>query len=194
MKTLDCRAHKCPHPVVETRKLMQAEAGLALRVLVGDPTARENVSRLAANYGYEIKAAETEGGFALELTPASRPQETAAGPAIQGKTVVFIGSDVMGAGSDELGRLLLRNYLFTLTELGEAPDVMLFVNAGVRLTTEGSEVIEALDKLACMGTDVASCGLCLDFFGLKEQLAVGRSTNMLEIAETLQKAGRTIRP
>lgn len=193
MKILDCRAHKCPHPVVETRKQMLAEPGAALTVLVGDTTARENISRLAASQGYTVRAEPTEGGFALQLNPGEKPAETA-GPAVQGKTVAFVSSDAMGNGSDELGRLLMKNFLFTLTELETVPDVLLFVNAGVKLTTEGSESLEALEKIACMGADIASCGLCLDFFHLKEKLAVGRATNMLDIAETLQKAGRIIRP
>lgn len=193
MKTLDCRAQKCPHPVVETRKLLLAEPGAPLTVLVGDATARENISRLAASQGYTVRVEPAEGGFALELSPGEKPAETT-GPAVQGKTVAFITADTMGSGSDELGRILLKNFLFTLTELGTVPDVLLFVNAGVKLTTEGSEALEALEKLACMGADIASCGLCLDFFHLKEKLAVGRATNMLDIAETLLKAGRIIRP
>jgi len=194
MKTLDCRAHKCPHPVVETRKLLLAEPGIPLTVLVGDETARENITRLAASQGYAVRVETTDGGFALALSPGTKPAEIAAGAAIQGKTVAFIASDTMGSGSDELGRILLKNFLFTLAELEAVPDVLLFVNAGVKLTTAGSEALEALEKLACLGADIASCGLCLDFYHLKDKLAVGRVTNMLDIAETLQKAGRTIRP
>jgi selenium metabolism protein YedF len=179
--------------VVETRKLLLAEPGAPLTVLVGDATGRENISRLAASQGYSVRVTTTEGGFALELTPGEKPAE-AAGPAVQGKTVAFIAADAMGSGSDELGRILLKNFLFTLTELETVPDVLLFVNAGVKLTTAGSEALEALEKLACMGADIASCGLCLDYYHLKDKLAVGRVTNMLDIAETLQKAGRTIRP
>lgn len=193
MKTLDCRAHKCPHPVVETRRLLLAEPGLPLTVLVGDEAARENISRLAASQGYDVRVETTEGGFALELSPGEKPAETAE-PGVQGKTVAFVSSDAMGSGSDELGRILLKNFLFTLAELESVPDVLLFVNAGVKLTTEGSEALEALEKLACMGADIASCGLCLDYYHLKEKLAVGRVTNMLDIAQTLQKAGRVIRP
>ena len=193
MKTLDCRAQKCPHPVVEARRLLLSEPGLPVTVLVGDDTARENVSRLARSEGYEIRVSETEGGFALALTPGEKPAGIAA-PAVRGKTVAFVTADVMGSGSDELGRLLLKNFLFTLAELESVPDVILFVNAGVKLACRGSEALDALEKLACLGTDIAACGLCLDFFHLKEDLAVGRVTNMLNIAQTLQQAGRIIRP
>lgn len=193
MKILDCRASQCPHPVVETRKELLAEPGAPLKVLVGDETARENVSRLAASQGYLVQVGPAEGGYALELTPGEQIGKAATVPAT-GKTVLFVASDAMGSGSDELGRLLMKNFLFTLTELDPAPDAILFVNAGVKLAAEGSEVLEALEKLACLGADIASCGLCLDYYHLKEQLKFGRVTNMLEIAETLRQAGRTIRP
>ena len=100
----------------------------------------------------------------------------------------------MGSGDDQLGRILLKNFFFTLAENDTAPDLLLFVNGGARLTTAGSEIVEALQKLADLGADIATCGLCLEFFGLKEALAVGRVTNMLEIVTTLQTAGRVIRP
>ncbi len=195
MDILDCREHKCPHPVVETRKKILSDPGSPLTVLVGDEISRQNVTRLAISQGYGVEVSDTEGGFALNLSPAreSTSSETT-DSLIRGKTVVFLGSDVMGSGNDELGRLLMKNYLFTLAELDPAPDILFFVNTGVHLTTEGSEVLEGLDQLACMGTDIASCGLCLDFFNLKEKLAVGRTTNMLEIAESLNSAGRVIRP
>lgn len=195
MKTLDCRGHKCPHPVVETRKLILADPRAPLTVLVGDDTARENVARLAASQGYEVAESTTEGGFALALTPGAGSAGAAAEEgAVRGRTVVFFASETMGSGNDELGRVLLKNFLFTLTEAATVPDMLLFVNAGVKLTTAGAETLEALEKLSCMGVDIASCGLCLEFFDLKDKLAVGRATNMLEIVETLQSAGRVIRP
>jgi selenium metabolism protein YedF len=194
MKTLDCRAQRCPHPVVETRKLILAEPGIPLQVLVGDETARENVSRLAANQGYEVAVSPVEDGFALDLRPEREVEATVQGPAVSGKTVAFLASDQMGTGDPDLGRILMKNLLFTMAEAAAPPDRLLLVNSGVKLATEGSEVLEALEKLACQGVDIASCGLCLDFYQLKNKLKVGRVTNMLEILETLQSAGRTIRP
>ncbi len=194
MQTLDCRHHQCPHPIVETRKTLLARPGAPLTVLVGDETARENVIRLAKHMGYEVKSAPTEGGHSLEMTPASVPEKEAQGVTVQGKTVAFFTTETLGAGSEELGRILMKNFIFTLAEADSVPDLMLFINAGVKLTCEGSEVLEALDRIACMGTDIASCGLCLDFYHLKDKLVAGRSTNMLEIVNALQSAGRIIRP
>jgi len=193
MKKMDLRAHQCPYPVVQTRKEMLDNPGTSFSVLVGDETARDNVSRLAKSMGYVIDIDDAEGGYALGLTPAGdRATQSGVQPA-SGPTIAFLTSDAMGSGNDELGRLLMKNYLFTLTEMETVPDKMLLVNAAVRLACEGSDALEALEKIACMGTDVAACGLCLEFYKLKEKLAIGRTTNMLEIAESLQSSGRIIR-
>ncbi|MDW7644252.1 MAG: sulfurtransferase-like selenium metabolism protein YedF [Desulfuromonadales bacterium] len=194
MDTLDCRGKKCPQPVIETRKVLLTNPAASQRVLVSDETARQNVSRLAESLGRSVIATATEGGFALEISAGATQEAAAAEPAVHGKTVVFVSSDKMGSGDDELGHILMKNFIFTLLEINPVPDALYFVNAGVKLTTKGSDVLEALARLADQGADIASCGLCLEFFDLKESLAVGRATNMLDTVETLSKAGRIIRP
>ena len=143
---------------------------------------------------FDTDVEETDQIIRLELSPGEKPEKNTASTAISGPRVIFIGSDQMGSGDPELGRILMKNFICTLTELNPLPDSVLFVNAGVKLACSDSEVIEALEKLACNSVDVASCGLCLDFFNLKGDLAVGRSTNMLDIVKTLRDAASTIRP
>lgn len=191
MNQLDCRTWVCPKPVVEVRKQLLAVPGEPLRVLVADETARQNVGKLAASLGWSVSESTNDGGFILDLAPGSGVPATAAP---LGKTVVLIGAETMGSGSDDLGRVLLRNFLITLAELDVPPDAIYFVNAGVKLTVEGADTVEILEKLACNGSDVAACGLCLDYYKIKDKLAVGRVTNMLDIAGTLLEAGRVIRP
>lgn len=195
MLKFDYRQFQCPYPVVETRKQLLANPGQGIQVLVGDPVARENVSRLAANQGYAVETRTEEDGFTLTLTPGNGEQEKlSADRAVSGQTLIFCKSDRMGEGDEELGRILLKNFFMTLTDLDQLPETILFVNAGVKLVCSDSEVLEALDKLACRGVDIAACGLCLDFYRLKERLQVGRVTNMLEIAESQLTAGRIISP
>lgn len=195
MLELDYRQHQCPYPVVETRKQMLANPGETLEVLVGDQTARENISRLAGKMGYQAIWRSVELNYKLTLTPAAEPQpEEIMTPADNGDTVVFCSSDQMGSGDENFGRILLKNFLVTLLELTPLPDTILFVNSGVKLVCRGSDALEALNQLAGRGVDIASCGLCLDFYRLKDQLEVGRITNMLEIIETQMQADRIIRP
>jgi len=193
MVTLDCRGQQCPLPVVQVRRQMQATPDTPLRVLVNDAAARDNVGRLAASQGYDSAVAEENGVFQIDLTPTAKVVKQAAVPAT-GLTVILIASDQMGSGDPKLGQILMKNFIFTLTEGEVNPDLMLFINGGARLTTGGSELIEPLQKLADRGVDIATCGLCLEYFGLKEALAVGRVSNMLETVNVLQSAGRVVRP
>jgi len=87
----------------------------------------------------------------------------------------------------------MKNFIHTLLETGELPSRMLFLNSGVFLTCEGSDVLEALGKLHGMGVEIFSCGLCLDFFKIKEKLRAGATTNMLAIAEYLLSAGLVVK-
>jgi selenium metabolism protein YedF len=193
MVTIDCRGQQCPQPVIQVRRQLLAAPQTALLVLVDDAAARDNIGKLAASRGCAVTVTTEGSTHRLTLTPGGQPEIPAGTPA-SGPTVVLVAGEQMGNGDDQLGRILLKNFFFTLAENDTAPDLLLFVNGGAKLTVTGSEVIEALEKLAALGSDIATCGLCLEFFGLKETLAIGRVTNMLEITTALQTAGRVIRP
>ena len=203
MIKLDYSQHKCPYPVVETRKQILSHPGDTFIVMVGDKAGCDNVSRLAGKMGYNSSNRPEGEGFCLTLTPLEggavdeegQPEKTKNDiPNSEEKTVIYCGSDRMGSGDDEFGRVLMRNFITTLLEMDPLPTTILFVNSGIDLTTDGSEVIEALEKLKERGVDLASCGLCLEFYAKKEQLKVGRVTNMYEMAELQCTATRVIAP
>ena len=193
MKTLDLRNLQCPHPVIQSRKALLDEPGAELTILVGDETSRDNLCRLADSMNFTTAVTPEATAFRIVLTPGSA-QKQQAEPTLARRNVVFITAETMGSGDDELGRLLLKNYLIALTEMTDLPEAIYLVNAGVKLVCEGSELIEVFDKLGCQGIDIAACGLCLEFFHLKEKQSLGRTTNMLEIATALQTADGIIRP
>jgi selenium metabolism protein YedF len=193
MKTVDCRNMACPVPVVTTRRALEEAAGEPVQVLVDAGAPRENVTRFARNRGYHVEESTVEGGFALTISGSAAACPVDQG-ARTGPTVMLFASDRLGEGPEELGRLLVKNFIITLLDLAELPDRMLFVNSGVFLTTEGSEVLEALEKLGNRGVEVLSCGLCLDFYQRKDKLRAGAVTNMFTIAESLMQAGSVIRP
>jgi selenium metabolism protein YedF len=193
MKTIDCRGQQCPQPVIQTRKLMLEEPGSILEVLVDDQACQDNVSRLATTMGYSIKVEKSGAATRLELSPGKKPEQKGSTVSATGPRIIFIGSDQMGSGDPELGRILMKNFIFTLTEADLVPDAIYLVNSGVRLTISGSEVLEPFEELANRGVDIASCGLCLEFFDAKDALAVGRISNMLELVNALEGAGNIIR-
>ena len=100
----------------------------------------------------------------------------------------------MGIGNDELGKVLIKGFIFAVTQLDTLPKTMLFYNGGATLTAEGSDSLEDLRSLEAQGVEIMTCGTCLDYYGLKEKLAVGSVTNMYSIVETMANAGKIIRP
>ena len=202
MQDLDVRGLSCPAPVVSVKRALEENEG-ELRVLLDDGAPRENVTRFAQGRGYTVQEESHEGYFALTLsgTPEQKTRQsggsggavtggTGVGP---GGTVMLIGSDRLGDGPEELGRLLMRNFIMTLLDCSDLPDRMFFINSGVLLTAPGSEVIEALEALGNRGVEVLSCGICLDFFPKQESRAAGGVTNMFTIAESLLGARSVVR-
>jgi selenium metabolism protein YedF len=108
--------------------------------------------------------------------------------------IVVINSRTMGTGSDELGGILIKSFIYALTQQDELPKTILFYNGGAYLTCQDSPVLEDLQSLEAQGVELLTCGTCLDFYGLKDKLAVGNVTNMYVIVEKQAKADKVIRP
>jgi selenium metabolism protein YedF len=107
---------------------------------------------------------------------------------------VAIGSDKMGEGNEELGKVLLKGFIYALTQLDTLPDTMLFYNGGAKITTEGSDSLEDLKSLEAQGVEILTCGTCLNYYNLSDQLKVGSVTNMYAIVETLSNADKILKP
>jgi selenium metabolism protein YedF len=194
MKTIDCRNMACPAPVITTKRALDEAAGGAIQMLVDLGAPRENVSRFAASRGCTVSETPVEGGVALTLTPAPMaPAGAAPAPARTGPTVMLVTADALGADEPKLGKALMKNFIMTLVDQAELPDRMLFLNSGVLLTCEGSDVLEALEALENRGVELMSCGICLDYFHKKDQLRAGVVTNMFTTAESLLQARSVIR-
>jgi len=193
MKEIDCRKLACPEPVILTKRMIEQSAGDSFRVILDKGAARENVLRYCTSRGCSVSEVPSDDSTTLTITRQLRtdsieePTPNACSP------VILISSDRFGSGSDELGKLLIKNFIITLLELSQLPEKILFVNSGVLLTTEGSELLEPLRRLADVGVEILSCGVCLDYYGLREKLAAGMVTNMYTIAESLLSTGNAIK-
>lgn len=108
--------------------------------------------------------------------------------------VVLIASDRLGEGDDELGRKLMKGFIKVIPELAHKPECLIFINGGVHFVAENSEVLEVLQGLEKNGVQVLACGTCLDHYRIRDKVAVGNVSNMLEIASTLASADRVVRP
>lgn len=189
MNTVDARDMPCPEPVVRTKKALESIAEGNLTVLVNSTEACQNVQRFARSQGCDVKVAEKEGVFTIEITKGQRAGDK--GKA--GADVLLIAGDQLGVGDEALGQLLITAFINTLPEASPRPAKILFINRGVMLTTEGSRVLDTLQQLEKEGVQIFSCGTCLNHYQLKEKLKVGQVTNMYDTVDSLLSAEKVVR-
>lgn len=190
---LDARGLACPKPVINTKKeLDNIEQGVVV-VTVDNEIAKENLMKLAKSMSYESNILKTEKDLiCIEIIKGENVIIEEKSQESLSDTCIFINSDKMGNGNDELGTVLMKGYIYTLTESKPYPKSILFVNSAVKLTTENEATVENLKILQDAGVEILSCGTCLDYYGLKEDLKVGTVTNMYTIVETMNNSSKTI--
>ena len=193
----------CPIPVVKTLNAMKKLNGTGtVQTLVDNKTAVENLTRLAESKGCAIETEQLgEKEYRVTITvgegaelpdsadgictvPSDRPDNT----------VVVVSADHMGEGDEALGKVLLKGFLFALTQQETLPKTILFYNSGAFVTCDGSASLEDLKKLEEQGVEILTCGTCLNHYGLTEKLQVGSVTNMYVIVEKQMLSTRIIRP
>jgi len=191
---VDARGLACPAPVVKTKDALKRGAA-EIEVLVDNPTARDNVCRFASSQGCGVEVAEEGDIYRITVSSPggltdTRTAEVGGGGGV--RTVVVLSEDIMGRGDEELGRILIKAFLNTLAENDPPPWRVVLFNRGVLLAVEGEDTVNALSNLSSMGTEILVCGTCLDFFGLKEKVAVGTVSNMYDILTTMLAAGNSV--
>ncbi|WP_209346517.1 sulfurtransferase-like selenium metabolism protein YedF [Flavonifractor sp. AGMB03687] len=193
---VDAKGKPCPTPVILAKQAM-TQGHTAFTVLVDNPTAVENLKRLAGNQGFTVSVREDNNTFALDFAKgegcsACEEAVNSPLPAAGGDWVVFVGRDIIGDGDRELGTNLMRMFFYTLAQGEDKPGAVLFMNAGVKLPTLDEQVVDHLKALSDAGTEILVCGTCLNFYGIAEQLKVGTVSNMYDIVTRMQKAGKVI--
>ncbi len=213
-REIDNRGLACPQPVINTKKALDEllQGGFEefiLTVIVDNEAAKENVSRFARTAGCRVSVRERDGDIFVLIQSSEKKGAGVSGagesqaapggscrregePEEGGYTVFLITSSTLGRGSEELGELLMRSFIYTLKETKTLPCKMFFLNSGVFLTTEGSPVLDELARIAEMGVEIFSCGTCLDYYGLKDKLKTGYLTNMYDTVENIRSAFRCI--
>ena len=194
---------QCPIPVVKaTRALREMTEPGTLEIHVDNEIAVQNLTRMAAGHHLAArsgKVSDQEFVVTMEVTDPTgtaptEEVELVCAPDARGDLVVAVDTDAMGRGSDELGKTLLKGFLFAVRQLPELPKTILFYNGGTKLTAQGSDSLEDLRDMEARGVEILTCGTCLNYYGLTEQLAVGSVTNMYTIVEKLAGAGKVVKP
>ena len=202
-RIIDCKGMACPLPVVNAKKAAEELcSGDVLTILVDNEIAVQNLSRFAEHKGFGVSAekkADKEYAVIMQIAGgAAEPvQEEKVACVMDSRRkgmLVVLSANVMGTGDPKLGTSLMKAFVFALTKQDQLPDTILCYNSGAYLTCEGADTLEDLKLLESEGVTVLTCGTCLDFYGLKEKLAVGGATIMYDIVERMENAAQIIKP
>ena len=181
----------CPKPVIMTKKaLKEIESGV-VEVSVDNQTSKENVEKMAKEMGHTFETKEEGNVFVITITKAGEKQENSSK---EENIVISIGSDKMGEGEDELGKILIKGFIYALTEAETLPKTVLLYNKGVLLASTFEDTVKDLKVLEERGVEILSCGTCANFYHVQDQIKVGTLTNMYTILERQMKAVKVIKP
>ncbi|MGL4800020.1 MAG: sulfurtransferase-like selenium metabolism protein YedF [Cellulosilyticaceae bacterium] len=200
--TVDALGKPCPMPVVEAKKALQgATIGSIVEVLVDNDIAVQNLSKMAEQKKLGMDTQKiNDNHYVVSLTLGEQEvmgisqENVVCQPAAEAHTVVVLASDKMGEGDEKLGHLLMKGFIYALTEQDELPQTVLLYNRGAYLSAGESESVADLKFLESKGVEILTCGTCLNHYGLGDKLAVGNVTNMYVIVEKQLQATKIIRP
>ena len=199
-KIVDARGMACPLPVVNAKKAAEGlNPGDTLVVRVDNEIAVQNLRRFAQHMGFaasgeKLADAEFTVTMAIGGEAQAEPETACAVDARKKGMLVVLSANTMGTGDEKLGKALMKAFVFALTKQDVLPETILCYNTGAYLTCEGADTLEDLKLLESEGVTVLTCGTCLDFYGLKDKLAVGGVTNMYDIVERMENARTILRP
>ena len=214
---IDARGKQCPLPVIEARKaVMSLHQQGEVEILVDNEIAVQNISKMASSqkldfhsekistdqYQVVIVVKKSDGilkdrfneGENKTKEQETGSQESCLADQRHEGMVVVLSSNQMGSGEEALGKLLMKGYIFALTQQDVLPQTILLYNSGAYLSVEGSESLEDLKSLEAQGVEILTCGTCLNHYQIADQLAAGEVTNMYVIAQKMAEADKLIRP
>lgn len=201
MNIVNCKGLVCPMPLIETKRaIKESKIGDEILVEVDNETSFNNLSHFLTDNGLPFNYTQEASVFRIkfvvkELKPNSQEHKVDIKPKIsQGNYIIVLSSNYMGAGNDDLGKLLLKGYINTIDQLETLPHEIICYNSGVTLASKGSDTAQSLKKIENLGVTISVCGTCVDFFDLKNNLEVGVITNMLYIATKLAGDCKIVRP
>lgn len=194
-KEIDCRGQACPRPVIMTKKELDSIEEGTITIIVDNEVAKENVSKFAksSNFDFTVNKGQAEEEYYITIVKG-QGEETEVSQVENSlkDTTIAITSNTMGGGAEELGHILMKSFIYTVSETQPLPRTMVFYNSGAYLTCKNSQVLDDLKNLESLGVELITCGTCLDYYDIKDDLAVGSISNMYTIYEKISNAKNNI--
>lgn len=207
MITVDAMGKQCPVPLIMTKNEIAKNGEGDYLVLVDNKIAVQNLEKMSKQYGFdysfekiedakfEVHLKVDDASVVTEVALEQNVSETNCGTTVSSEnTVVVYKSNQMGHGDDDLGTVLVKGGIYAFTQLPNPPKTFIFYNSGVKLVCDESDNIEDLNNLQEKGVKIFACGTCLNHYGLQDNLKIGEVTNMYDIVEMLNNAGKIIIP
>lgn len=204
MRVINTIGQMCPGPLIATKRaLKESEMVDSFEVLTDNKTALDNISRFLKDNNIEFYVNEKDNIWAITVIrnyydmplPVEEENNKSDIPHFsRGDFIIVFNSDKMGEGDEELGRLLLSNFISAIKDLDILPGKMVFYNSGVRLGTEDSPVVESLKEIENMGVSLLMCSTCTKYYSLEDKIKIGTVSNMYEIAQVMASAGKIVKP
>lgn len=192
MKIIDARGETCPVPVIMMKKALKINAKENIKEIVDNELSKQNLEKMLTEMGLQFVSYKENQDYVVQVNLEGTDSAIPVVETPKQDSVLVISSDTMGRGEDELGRTLIKNFLYALNESDILPTTILLYNTGVKLASEIPDTIADLKKLEEKGVKIFACGLCLNFFGLAEKLQVGTVTNMYAIVQMKLAAEKII--
>ncbi|MEG2347634.1 MAG: sulfurtransferase-like selenium metabolism protein YedF [Cetobacterium somerae] len=185
----------CPIPVIMTKNALKEITEGSIEVSIDNKISKENIEKFSKEMGFSFTTREENGIFFIQINKTiNEALSNSSTSNDKNNTIIVIASDKMGDGETALGETLMKGFIYTLTEMESLPKAILFYNKGVFLTASNETTIKDLRILEERGVEILSCGACLNFYHLENNIAVGSITNMYNIIEKQMKANKVIRP
>ena len=185
----------CPIPVIMTKNALKEIAEGLIEVSIDNKISKENIEKFSKEMGFSFTTREENGLFFIQINKTIEKTSSVSSTSDnENNTIIVIASDKMGDGETALGETLMKGFIYTLTEMEILPKAILFYNKGVFLTASNETTIKDLRILEERGVEILSCGACLNFYHLENNIAVGSITNMYNIIDKQMKANKVIRP
>jgi len=204
MRIVDTKGQLCPAPLIATKRaLKETPVGESFIVLTDNKTSFDNVSRFLKDNNTGFQISESGGVWKLTITKTSgklvnpNAEEYCTVPVShfeKGNFIIVISSDKMGEGDDELGLLLMTNFIKAIKDMDKLPQKIILYNKGVTLAANYSPHIEHLMDLEKMGVELLLCATCVSHYKIEPFVETGILSNMFVIAESMASAGNIVKP
>lgn len=204
MLIVDTSGQLCPAPLIATKRALRETAvGESFQVITDNRNSFSNISRFLRDNLTGFSFTESDGIWTLTVKKTGPTGETTdpsdyCTPDIphfsKGSYIVVFSSDKMGEGDDNLGSLLIRNFILAIKELDLLPEKLVFYNSAVHLVSDKSQVAGHLKELEKMGVTLLVCETCAKHYSIVDDISTGILSNMFEIVQAMASAGNIIKP